>query len=110
MTRTPTQEFHLGDVLSVTTGKVLAPNGFSGTNRLIEYLVGRPVLTHEIPDFADRCREALVSLHPQLSDIETPPQWQGNPVSYDETERWVLDQADRLGSLWWPVPYHIVQL
>lgn len=75
----PYRRFHLGDVLSLTTGVLLSPRGWAGLGALVAHLCGRPIpLTalHHI-DVADESqvvegldqalRAHLLRAHPALA-------------------------------------------
>jgi hypothetical protein len=64
------REFHIGDILSVSTGYFASPNGFGAVHELIEYLLGEPVMTHELPGVWERCKRGLIAQHPQLADAD----------------------------------------
>lgn len=64
------KEFGLGAVLSVTTGRLLAP--FAEMHELIEYMAGGGVWTHQLPRVADECAPALLAQHPRLRQVVVP--------------------------------------
>jgi hypothetical protein len=61
--------FPLGDVLSVTTGRLVSRDGMDGVYRILQYLTGAPIFTHQIPDAIDHCHLPLLRQHPQLLDV-----------------------------------------
>ena len=65
--------FHLGDLISVSTGRLVAPGGFADVHRLVEHLAGGPVWTHQLPDATDALAPGLIGQHPWLVGI-TPPE------------------------------------
>lgn len=66
----PTTQYHLGDILSFTTGFLVAPTGMTGVQALAEYLLGHPVFTHQLVWAADICGMALLDQHPQLAAVD----------------------------------------
>lgn len=66
------QSFHLGDVLSITTGRLLSPEGMAGVYRILNHMTGRELYTHQLPRAADACAPVLLERFPQLADIELP--------------------------------------
>jgi hypothetical protein len=65
--------FHLGDLLSLTTDKLLAPTQMQGLTDLIEHLIGRHV-TNDV-DLLLMSRDArakLIAQHPWLSHVVMP--------------------------------------
>lgn len=64
------REFHIGDILSVTSGYLVSPTNFGAVHELIEYLLSEAVFTHAIPMVADRCRDGVLVQHPQLATAD----------------------------------------
>jgi hypothetical protein len=67
-----TQSFHIGDVLSVTTGILLSPEGIGGVHHFLDYMTNDTLFTHQLPRAVDECRPSLKEQHPDLFDIEIP--------------------------------------
>ena len=63
------KEFHLGDVLSVTTGRIVSINHMGGVYNVLRYIYSRPVFTHELPKLAEDVYDELIRQHPFLKDI-----------------------------------------
>lgn len=53
------REFHLGDVLSITTGRLVSPSVMDGMYAICEHLAGEAVWTHQLPRVADEAKPAL---------------------------------------------------
>jgi hypothetical protein len=66
------KDFHLGDILSVTTGKLVAPSGMDGVYAIMSYMTGTDLFTHQLPRAALPCALALLKQHPALGEIEAP--------------------------------------
>lgn len=64
--------FHLGDLLTVTTGRLVAPAHMGGLHALLDYMTGDTLFTHQLVRAADECRPALLAQYPFLSAIEPP--------------------------------------
>src|SRR5690242_2768870 len=72
------REFHLGDILSVTTGRTVSVRGFDGTRDLVCYMTGVAEFGH--PTFPgkleyslrEQCRQSLLAQFPQLRGVEPP--------------------------------------
>ena len=67
-----TKEFSLAEVLGVISGYLLVDKGFDRLQELMEWLVGGPVFTHQIPYIADDVKKALKKQFPQF-DLEAQP-------------------------------------
>ena len=49
--------FHISDILSITTGRLVSNRHIDGVYDVIGHLVGRDVWTHELVVYADQARE-----------------------------------------------------
>lgn len=67
------RSFHLGDILSVTTGVFLSPSkDFGAVYEILNYLTGADLYTHQLPGAADAVKGAVEAELPFLKDIEVP--------------------------------------
>lgn len=64
------REFHLGDILSVTTGYLLSPTHMSGVYEILNYMTGESLFTHQLPRAREACKGPLLAQHPQLAEID----------------------------------------
>lgn len=62
--------FPLGTVLSITTGRMLAPNGMSGVYEILNHMTGDSIYTHQIPRVCKECAPYLLKQFPQLAEID----------------------------------------
>jgi len=62
-----TKQFHLGDVLSVTTGRLVSPSHVDGLYDILNFMTGDNLFTHQLPRAARECRPYLITQFPQLS-------------------------------------------
>lgn len=60
------REFDLGDVLSVTTGKLVSRRHIDGIYDVLNFLTGDNLFTHQLPRAMDVCRPAVLAQHPEL--------------------------------------------
>jgi len=67
---TVTHRTTLGAVLSIVTGKLVCP--LSELYELQDFLVGRPLMTHERTTGWDRQTAALLEQFPRLAEVEAP--------------------------------------
>lgn len=63
------QRFHLSDVLSMITGKLLSVSGMDGIYRIAEHLAGEPVWTHQLGRFITESRQHLLNQFPDLATV-----------------------------------------
>lgn len=66
------REYDLGDILSVSHGRMFSSRGLDGVRDLIEYLVDEPVFTHQLPRVANECAPSLREQLPFLDQIKIP--------------------------------------
>lgn len=63
------QKFHLGDVLSVTLGRLLSPT-IVGHHEVVNFMTGRNLCSHVVPFVESLCRPSLVAQYPWLDSPE----------------------------------------
>ncbi len=63
--------FHLGDLLTVTTGKFLSPD-IHNVLALADHLASTVHMTTDLPDAVEALAPHLLLQHPWLSEIEAP--------------------------------------
>jgi hypothetical protein len=54
----PTQQFTLGEVLSIATTKLLTP--FEGVYRILNWMTDDSLYTHQLPRACDECKPWLL--------------------------------------------------
>jgi hypothetical protein len=87
------ETFHLGDLLSLSTGRLVAPGGFSHVHRLVEFLAGGPVWTHQLPAATDALLPGLISQHHWLVEIAAPETFDDEAHVW----RWLDEQIAQYG-------------
>lgn len=72
--------FHLGDVLSITTDKLMSPRLMEGVYDILNYMTGEDLFTHQLPRARDICGPQLLKQHPELTGVDcegvNPENWQ----------------------------------
>ena len=63
------KQFHLGDVLSITTGKLVSPRLTHGIYDSLNYMTGENLFTHQLPRACKISRPYLLKQFPQLKDV-----------------------------------------
>ena len=66
---TNVKNFHLGDVLTIITDKLVSPREMDGIYDIMGHMLGRPICTHEIPVYMHTCKEALLAKYPELKEV-----------------------------------------
>lgn len=64
--------FHLGDVLSITTGRLMSPRHMSGVHDILSFMTGDEIFTHQAPRVMTECAPFLLQQHPSLVDVQIP--------------------------------------
>jgi hypothetical protein len=69
---TATRTFHLGDILSITTGRLVSPRHINGVYDILNWMTGDNLFTHQLPRACDECEGPLLAQHPDLAAIIPP--------------------------------------
>ena len=77
--------FDFGTILSITTGRLLAPNGFSDVNDLINFLMDDDVTETGCVFVSDKIKAEVLRQHPFLKDIST------YGLNKDNWQTWIND-------------------
>ena len=67
-----TRSLPLSDALSITTGKLLSHDHMDGIYRILGYMTGQDLFTHQLGTAADKCKPALLEQHPFLAELQPP--------------------------------------
>ena len=86
-----TKKFHIGDILSITTGKLVSPERIGGVYKILNYLTGDNLYTHQLPRAIDECRPWLKVQLPYLNDVDA------SDVNPDNWKRWMKEQVEKYG-------------
>jgi hypothetical protein len=89
--------FPLGDVLSITTGKLLSESHVGGIYEILNYMTGESLYTHQLPRAAEVCKPVLLARFPSLEGED--PDINGE----DEFNAYLSEAKARLGNSF-PVP------
>ncbi len=77
------KRFHLGDILSVTTERLLSPTGMKGVSDLLGYMAADKLYTHQLPRVADEACPYLYEQMPWLREISD------DGLTADNYEAWI---------------------
>lgn len=91
------REFDLGDILSITTDRLLSPRGMSGVGDILSFMAGEAVFTHQLPRISREAAPVLLRRHPQLASVDA------SSVTRENWETFLADQMVRFGQRL-PVP------
>jgi hypothetical protein len=90
-----TRDFHLGDILSVTTGLLVSPRHIDGVYDVLNWMTGDNLFTHQLPRAGEECKGPLLEQHPELANVELPNGFDGK----EHVERWLAEQVERFGEI-----------
>lgn len=83
------REFHLSDILSITTGRLLSRRGMEGIYGILGFMTGETLYTHQLPRAIEVCAPELLKQHPQLVGVAPEANLKGD----DDVDAWVAWQA-----------------
>ncbi len=82
------RKFHIGDVLSVATGRLVSVRHIDGVYDILGYMTGADLFTHQLPRAARSCAPELLRQHPGLSSVDA------TSVNGDNLREWLRSQAE----------------
>jgi len=85
------RDFHLGDVLSITTGLLVAPRGVKALYDILGFMTGETLYTHQLPRASRECAIALLAQHPQLANVSA------DGVNRTTWRAWLADCVQQFG-------------
>ena len=83
------QTFTLGEVLTALTGRLLCD--IDGLYRVLNFLTGESLYTHQLPRAGRAAAAYLAQQHPDLAVLD----WSG--VDLENWRDWLREQVDRFG-------------
>lgn len=86
-----TKKFHLGDILSITTGHLLSPRHMEGIYEILNFMTGDSLFTHQLPRASNECKPYLLDDMPWLKEIDASGV---NEHNYNE---WMAGQVKKHG-------------
>lgn len=84
-------QFHIGDVLTVTTGKLLSRGGVAAAYKILNYMTGDDLMTHQLPRAARAAKPTILEQYPQLAE-ET-----GEGVDEQNIDAYLAGMAEKFG-------------
>lgn len=87
-----TRDFHLGDILTITTEHLVTPNGVDGLYQILNWMTGDNLFTHQLPRATRECAPDLLRQHPDLANV-TVPEFDSEAAVW----AWLDDQVRRYG-------------
>ncbi len=87
------RSFHLGDILSVTTGRLVAPGHVDAVHQLLDFMTGDTLFTHQLPRAIGECAPHLLAQHPDLAEVSVPDEFD----NAKHVLTWLNEQVMRFG-------------
>lgn len=94
---TATRSFHLADVLTITTGRLVSPRGVEAIYDVLNFMTGDNLFTHQLPRGMDECQAPLLAQHPDLAAVEIPASFDAAGDVEAAVHAWVAEQVERFG-------------
>ena len=85
------KEFHIGDILSVTTRHLVSLRLMDGVYDILDFMTGESLMTHQLPRASDACRPNLLEQFPQLTAVDA------SEVTAKNWEAWLKKQVKEYG-------------
>lgn len=89
-----TMDFHISDILSITTGRAVSCTGehvVDGIYKILSFMTGDNLFTHQLARASGECKPVLLCQHPQLADVDA------GGVNRDNWRQWVAEQVAKFG-------------
>lgn len=86
------RDFHIGDILSVTTGRLVSPTHMEGVYNILNFMTGDSLMTHQLGRAAGQCKPHLLTQHPQLEEVDA------SGVNEKNWKGWLGRQAVKYGA------------
>jgi hypothetical protein len=90
------RDFHIGDVLSVTTGCLVSPEGIGGVYKILNWMTGDDLMTHQLPRACEECQGPMLAQHPDLADVQIPT-FSDKAQAKAALDLWLADVAAKYG-------------
>ncbi len=62
-----TKIFHIGDVLSITTGRLVSQRHMAGVCDILSWMSEQSLMTHQLPGVGKKAEPVLAAIYPHLS-------------------------------------------
>lgn len=85
------RSFELGDVLSITTGRLVSSRLIDGVYDILNYMTDDDLYTHQLPRASKECRPYLFDQHPQLVNVDA------TTVTGENWQTWLDEQKKLYG-------------
>ena len=84
-----TKQFHLGDILSITTGRLVSIRHIAGVYDILNYMTRDNLFTRQLSRASNECKPWLLRQHPQLAEVDA------SNVTKDNCDRWLIAMVNK---------------
>lgn len=85
-----TKTFHVGDILTITTGLLVSPTHMEGAYKILDWVTDDTLFTHQLPRASRAAEPYLRKWFPDLAAVDTPV------FSEDDAELEVAEWLDKI--------------
>src|SRR5690242_17492626 len=89
-----TKTFHIGDILSVTSDRLVSPRHIGGVYDILGWMTGEELFTHQLPRASRECEGNLRAQFPDLAAVAVPDFDIPDGASKDEAMAVVMGWLD----------------
>lgn len=100
------RDFHLGDLLSISDGRLVSPRHMDGIYDILNWMAGDSLFTHQLPRAMQECRPHLIKQHPWLESDAMSKRLAALTVALGEpcdpkhvVEAWLADAVTEFGEV-----------
>ena len=86
------RQFHIGDVLSITDGRLVSRDGYYGLQRALSHMAGEEIYEHQVGRVMDEAMPVVLEKYPLLADVVVP-----NDIDETTLDAWLSEQAKLYG-------------
>lgn len=101
MTTEETKQYHISDILSVTTGILVSTRHVEGVYDILNYMTGDDLYIHQLPRAMEECAPYLLREHQWLADVDA------STVNSETWEAWLREQIAEHGEWHLVRPIHL---
>jgi hypothetical protein len=91
MAKDQIRQFHIGDILSITTGHLVSPRHIEGVYDILNFMTRDNLFTHQLPRASRECAPHLLRQHPMLDHVDA------SGVNADNWRAWLDAQIVKFG-------------
>ena len=83
--------FHLGDILTITTGRLVSKRHMDGVYDILNFMTRDNLFTHQLGRASNECKPVLLAQHPQLAAVT------GDDVTPENFKEWIEARCAEFG-------------